>query len=66
MTIYFNIINNSDSCAHVVTDQRFKVSFTASNEASVSARLNGRPVELNLVPAGEGESPDDFELFIKG
>src|SRR3989338_5561641 len=26
VTIDFNIINNSDSCAHVVTDQRFKVS----------------------------------------
>jgi hypothetical protein len=66
VTIDFNIINNADSCVQVVTDQRFKVSFNASSGASISARLNGRAIELNLIPAGEGESPDDFELYIKG
>ena len=66
VTIAFDVVNNSDSCAQVVTSQRFKVSFSASENASIRATLENRQVELNLVPALPGESPDDFELFIKG
>lgn len=62
----FNVINNADFCAQVVTPQRFMVSATASEAATFSATFMGRPVELNLVPAAEGETPEDFELFIKG
>ena len=62
----FDVINNADMCAQVITDQRFSVSFDASEEARISAKLEGRQVELNLIPAAEGETPDDFELFIKG
>jgi len=62
----FTVINTSEMCAQVVTSQRFKVSASASSEAQFSARLMGREVELNLTPAPEGESPDDFEVFIKG
>jgi hypothetical protein len=64
--IDFKIVNEADVCAAVVTTQRFKVVFEASKDARISARLNGRDVELNLIPASPGESPDDFELFIKG
>lgn len=64
--INFSVINNADFCAQVVTAQRFKVSATASPEATFSAQFMGRPVELNLIPAGAGETPDAFELFIKG
>jgi hypothetical protein len=64
--IDFDVINNSEVCAQVVTPQRFKVTFSASEQANVRATLEGREVELNLVPASPGESPDDFELFIKG
>lgn len=64
--INFSVINNSDTCAQVITPQRFLVSFDASEEASIEARFMGRDVELNLIPAAEGESPDDFELYIKG
>lgn len=62
----FTVINNAEFCAQVVTPQRFMVSATASEVATFSATFMGRPVELNLVPAGEGETPEDFELFIKG
>jgi hypothetical protein len=64
--IDFTVINNSETCAQVVTPQRFKVSFDASKEATIKATLNGRDIELNLVPAGPNEKPEDFELFIKG
>ena len=64
--IDFNVINDSKTCDQVVTLQRFKIEAQASKEATLSARFMGRPVELNLVPAAEGETPADFELFIKG
>lgn len=62
----FSVINNSDLCAQVITVQRFKIDATASADATVSATFMGRSIELNLIPAAEGELPDDFELFIKG
>lgn len=66
IAINFSVINNAEFCAQVETPQRFKVSATASNQATFRAFFNGREVELNLVPAAEGETPDEFELFIKG
>jgi hypothetical protein len=64
--IDFTVINNAETCAQVVTPARFKVEATASSTAEFSAYFQGRPVELNLIPAAEGETPDDFEVFIKG
>lgn len=66
ITIDFTVLNNAEFCTQQVTPMRFKVSATASEEATVSARFMGRPVELNLVPPAPGETPEDFELFIKG
>ncbi len=66
VALNFSVINNAEFCAQVVTPQRFMVSATASEGATFSATFMGRPVELNLVPAAEGETPEDFELFIKG
>ena len=62
----FTVLNTSDSCVQSITTQRFKVSATASAAASLSARFMGQQVELNLVEAAPGETPDQFELFIKG
>lgn len=62
----FTVINNSEMCAQVVTPQRFKVSFDASEQAIIRATLEGRELEINAIPALPGESPDDFEIFIKG
>lgn len=66
ITLEFNVVNNAEFCAQQITPQRFKVSATASEDATFSATFEGRPVELNLIEAPEGETPEDFELFIKG
>lgn len=66
ITLQFDVVNNAEFCAQTVTPQRFKVSASASPEATFHAVFEGREVELNLVEAEEGETPDDFELFIKG
>ncbi len=62
----FKVINNAETCAQVVTAQRFMVSATASVDAVASAMFMGREVPLNLIPAAAGETPEEFELFIKG
>ena len=64
--IDFDVVNHSDNCADTATTQRFKVTFSASEKANMRARFMGRDVELNLIPAGQNETPDDYELFIKG
>lgn len=64
--IKFSVINNSDTCLQQITAQRFKVEATASVNANFSAKFMDREVELNLIPAAEGELPEDFEVFIKG
>lgn len=62
----FDVVNESEMCTQVVTPQRFKVSFDASEGAVIKAMLEGRAIEVNPIPALQGESPDDFEIFIKG
>jgi hypothetical protein len=62
----FTVINNAEMCTQVITAQRFLVEAKASEGATVSATFMGRAVELNLIPAMPGETPADFELFIKG
>jgi hypothetical protein len=64
--IDFTVINNSENCMQSVTSQRFKIEATASTEATFTARFIGREVELNLIPAANGEVPEEFEVFIKG
>lgn len=64
--IDFDVVNHSETCAEVATPQRFKVTFSASEKANMRARFMGREVELNLIPGGANETPDEYELFIKG
>lgn len=66
IVVDFTVLNSAEFCAQQVTNQRFKVSATASEDATFKATFMGRDVELNLVPPEEGETPEDFELFIKG
>lgn len=66
IAINFTVINTAEVCDQIITPQRFKVSASASETATFSATFMGRLVELNLIPAGAGETPDEFELFIKG
>jgi hypothetical protein len=62
----FTVINNTENCVQMITPARFKAEAVASAEATFTGFLNGRPIELNLIPAAEGETPEDFEIFIKG
>ena len=64
--IDFTVINNAETCAQVVTAQRFKVEAIAGTDATFTATFMGRDIILNLIPAAKGETPDEFELFIKG
>ena len=64
--ISFNVINESEMCAQVITPARFMVTAPASEEATVTADFMGRSIELNLREPAPGETPEDFELFIKG
>lgn len=66
ITLNFSVINNSENCVQVITAQRFMITANASKEASVKAVFMGREVELNLIPALPGETPEEFELYIKG
>lgn len=66
ITLDFRVINNADQCITQLTAQRFKLSAVASETARFNALFNNRVVELNLTPAAPGETPDDFEVFIKG
>ncbi len=66
VTVAFDSINTSESCASVVTAQRFMVSATASVAANFKATYKGQPIELNLVEAAADERPESFELYSKG
>jgi hypothetical protein len=55
-----------DVCAQVITPARFKLTFEADENATITALWNGRPAELNLVPVPEGANLDDFEVYVKG
>jgi hypothetical protein len=62
----FAVTNTSETCAQVVTPQRFLVTATASNEAVMKATFMGKSVELNLIEAAANETPESFELYSKG
>ncbi len=66
VTVAFTVVNNSEMCAQVITPQLFSVSFNASENAMLGGTLNGRPIELNLIPAAPGERPEDYEFSGKG
>ena len=66
VTFLFTVINTTDTCAMVATNQRFKVEARASSQANLKATFNGSAVELNLIEASADETPEEFELFIKG
>lgn len=62
----FSVINNSRDCALLPTAARFKVEAVAGNDATLKARFMGKDVDLNLTEAAAGETPDSYEMFIKG
>lgn len=67
VAIGLTTVNNADVCAQVLTQQRFRVDFSASKEATISATLDGKNVILNLKDAEPGQEPDKLEdLYFKG
>ncbi len=66
VTINFVASTQGEACAQVVTTERFKVDFQASEKAIIKATWNGKPAKLNLIPAGPNEDLNNFELFLKG
>lgn len=66
VTFVFDVVNTTEVCVQVITNQRFKIEASASDQANLQAIFMGEPVALNLVEAEAGETPEKFELFIKG
>ena len=66
VTLRFNSTTQGEMCAQVVTTERFRIDFTASEGAVIKATWNGKPAKLNLIPAGPNEDLNDFEIFQKG
>lgn len=66
VVLEFNVINTAEACAAVMTKQRFLMQANAAPDAVVTASFMGRTIDLNLIPAGPDETPNNFQLFIKG
>ncbi len=66
VTINFTSKTNGEVCAQTVTSNRFKAEFKAPENALIKATWNGKPVELNLIPADPNENLLNFDIFIKG
>lgn len=66
VSVNFTVVNNAEMCAEVITPQRFSVTATASDQATFSANFMGQPIEFNIIEAEPGETPESFELYIKG
>lgn len=64
--INFESTTQAETCIQVIAPTRFKVEFEADENVEISATWNGAVVDLNLIPVAQGESLDDFEIFIKG
>lgn len=66
VTLKFTATTQGDMCAQVVTTERFRIDFTASEGAVIKATWNGKPAKLNLIPVGPNEDLTNFEIFLKG
>jgi hypothetical protein len=66
VTLIFTSKTTADVCAQVITTDRFKIEFEATEKATINATWNGSPVQLNLIPAGPNEDLNNFDIFIKG
>src|SRR3989344_4368066 len=51
VTIDFRAETSGEVCIQVITSERFKIDFQASEQAQIKATWNGQPVELNLIEA---------------
>lgn len=66
VTLNFSSTSEAEVCAQVMSPRRFKIDFSASENATINATWNGAEAVLNLIPAGEDEDLNNFDIFIKG
>lgn len=62
----FAVINNAESCAEAITPARFRIDVAGPPEVSFHGHFMDRHIRVNLIPPAEGETPEDFEVFVKG
>ena len=66
-SIALTTINNAQTCAQVLTPQRFKSVFQAAKDTRISLMLDGKDADLNLKDADPSQTPDNVdEFFFKG
>jgi len=66
-SVSFTVVNTTDVCAQVITPARFMASLVSeSAELEWKAALMEREIVINLIEALPGETPEDFELYLKG
>lgn len=61
----FTTSNSGGMCIQVLAGRKFKVDFQASQNATIRASMNGKPVNLKLTPASQ-KTLEAFEVDIKG
>ena len=66
VVVFFKTVTDGTACAPATLPQRFKVNFVAEKDVRIDAKLDGADAEFNFIPVGDNESPDNFELFLKG
>lgn len=66
VTLNLTVTNSAEMCAQVITPQKFIVTAEAGANPKFHAHFNGRDIEINIIPALPGETPETFEMFLKG
>lgn len=64
VTIELNSESAAEACIQVITEARFKIEFSAHEDASMQMLYNGKKVNLILTPATS--DLENFSTFIKG
>jgi hypothetical protein len=67
VSIAIHTVNHSQTCAQVLTLERFRVDFATSKDAHIEATLDGKKTILNLRDAEPGMKPETLkDLYFKG
>lgn len=67
VSVVIHTVNHTQTCAQVLTLERFRVDFAASKDAHIDATLDGKKTILNLRDAEPGMKPETLkDLYFKG
>lgn len=67
VSVVIHTVNHTQTCAQVLTLERFRVDFSASKDAHIEATLDGKKTILNLRDAEPGMKPETLkDLYFKG